>query len=276
MTSIKRAAGITLLGVYPHPDDEQGLGGAFARALRQGAKAYLLCMTRGEAGQISDPALATPETLGAVRTEELRRAVAVYDWEPPIVLDFPDGHLHEINEAELTDAIVTEIRRLRPQVLVTFDETGIYGHLDHIAVHHAATAAFTQAADPAYRPDLGPAHRVKKLYYSTMPRSAMQAAIAGAGDDADFGGDRRTIALEEMGTPDETITTVVKTPEFLPLFRESIQEHRTQFSPEALEEFESFGAGEFFATSWFIRVHPAPPPGATLPDEDDLLTGLIG
>jgi LmbE family N-acetylglucosaminyl deacetylase len=276
MTSIKRAAGITMLGVFAHPDDEQVVGGVFTRAVRQGAKSYILCATRGEAGQISDPALATPETLGAVREQELRDALAIYGWEPPILLDYIDGTLSNVDQDELADAIVAVIRELKPQVLVTFEETGIYGHRDHIAIHHAATAAFRNAADADHRPDLGHAHRVKKFYYVTIPFSRLQRLIEAMGDEADVGGDERTIELTAMGTPDDQITTVVETPELLDLSRAGTLVHRTQFGPEMIEFFERFGADAWFGTTYLVRVHPAPLPGATLPDEHDLLAGLTG
>ena len=96
---------------------------------------------------------------------------------------------------ELADAIVAVIRELKPQVLVTFEATGIYGHRDHIAIHHAATAAFSLAADADHRPGLGRAHRVKKFYYVSIPFSRLQRLIEAMGDEADVGGDERTIEL---------------------------------------------------------------------------------
>jgi LmbE family N-acetylglucosaminyl deacetylase len=276
MTSIKRAAGITMLGVFAHPDDEQVVGGAFTRAVRQGAKAYIVCATRGEAGQISDPALATPDTLGAVREQELRDAVALYGWEPPILLDYRDGTLPDVDQGELADAIVLQIRTLKPQVLVTFEETGIYGHLDHIAIHHATNAAFRLAADAEYRPDLGRAHRVKKFYYVTIPFSRMQRLITAMGDGADVGGDRRTVELAEMGTPDEQITTIVETPELFEVRRAGTLVHRTQFGPELIELFKRYGEDTWFGSTFLVRAHPAPAAGTALPDEHDLLAGLTG
>jgi LmbE family N-acetylglucosaminyl deacetylase len=276
MTSIKRAAGITMLGVFAHPDDEQSLGGAFTKAVRQGAKAYILCATRGEEGQISDPALATRENLGAVREQELRDALAVYGWEPPILLDYRDGTLPSVDPVELTDAIVKTIREIRPQVLATFEETGIYGHKDHIAIHAAATEAFARAADGEYRPDLGRAHAVKKFYYVAIPRSRMQRLIEAMGDEADVGGDERTIDLHVMGTPDDEITTIVETPDLFEVRKAGTFAHKTQFGPEMHEYFDRFGGETWFGHSYFIRVHPAPAPGATLPDEHDLLAGLAG
>ncbi|MEZ4626316.1 MAG: PIG-L family deacetylase, partial [Thermomicrobiales bacterium] len=147
MTSIGRAAGMRLLGIFAHPDDEQGIGASFTRNVERGAKAYLICSTRGESGQILVDGLATPETLGAVRTAELERAASVLGWEPPIILDYPDGGMHEINRERIVDDYVRLIREIRPHVVVTFEKTGGYGHLDHITVHYAATEAFWLAGE---------------------------------------------------------------------------------------------------------------------------------
>ena len=143
MNSNDASGELTLLGVFAHPDDEQGVGGVFTRAVREyGAKAYIVSVTSGQAGQISDPALATPENLGEVREQELRDAVALYGWEPPILLRYPDGGVADLPPRQLRDDLVKIIRELKPQVLVTFEKTGIYGHVDHIAVHFETFAAF--------------------------------------------------------------------------------------------------------------------------------------
>jgi LmbE family N-acetylglucosaminyl deacetylase len=276
MTSIGRAAGMRLLGIFPHPDDEQMLGAAFTRAVEWGAEAYLVCATRGEAGQIQVEGLATPETLGAVRTGELERAVSILKWQPPIMLDYPDGGMHELDRAEIVDDFVRVIREVRPQVVVTFEKTGGYGHLDHITVHHAATEAFWLAGVEEYKPELGRAWHPAKLYYSAFPRSLFEKLFATTEEDPEIGGDRRTISYDEMGTPDDEITTIVTAPELIPRLRESVFSHRTQFDQDWLDRMGADDYQDWFGVNHFIRVHPAPMPGTTLPDEDDLLAGLIG
>jgi LmbE family N-acetylglucosaminyl deacetylase len=276
MTDRPSAAGVTLLGVFAHPDDEQGLSGVFTRAVEQGAKAYILCATRGQAGQISDPALATPENLGEVREQELRNALSILGWEPPIFLDYYDGKLNQLPGGELADAVLRVIRELKPQVVVTFESTGVYGHVDHIAIHHATNAAIERSGDAGYRPDLGPAHEVPKYYYFAFPRSAMKKFIESAEDEADFGGDQRTISLEEMGTPDELISTVSDVRDYRALASRAISAHRTQFTAEARERMGNESPrDEFFGTTYLMRVKPAPSPGTQLPDETDILTGIV-
>jgi LmbE family N-acetylglucosaminyl deacetylase len=276
MTSIGRAAGMRLLGIFAHPDDEQGIGATFTRAVDQGAKAYLVCATRGEAGQIMVEGLATPETLGAVRTAELELATSLLRWQPPIMLDYPDGGMHEVDLALIVDDLVRIIREIRPQVVVTFEKNGGYGHLDHITVHHAATEAFWLAGNAAYKPDLGRAWEPSKLYYGAIPRSFFLKMLASSEENPDIGGDRRTLSYEEMGTPDEEITTIVTARELIPTLRKSVLSHRTQFGEDWVDRFKSDEFEDWFGTNTFVRVHPAPLPNATLPDEHDLLTGLIG
>ena len=276
MTSIGRAAGMRLLGIFAHPDDEQGVGAAFTRSVERGAQAFLLCSTRGEAGQIRVSDLATPATLGAVRTGELELATSILKWQPPIILDYPDGGMHEVNRAEIVDDYVRVIRDVRPHVVVTFERNGGYGHLDHITAHFAATEAFWLAGDAEFKPELGAAWQPQKLYYGAIPRSFFVKMLEASEEDPDIGGDRRTISYDEMGTPDDEITTVVRAPELIPLLRKSVLSHRTQFGDDWIERFNSDDFEDWFGVSHFVRAHPAPLPGTALPDEDDLLAGLTG
>jgi LmbE family N-acetylglucosaminyl deacetylase len=277
MNSTVATEQLTLLGVFAHPDDEQGVGGAFTKAVREhGAKAYIVSVTSGQAGQISDPALATPETLGEVREQELRDAVALYGWEPPILLRYQDGQVADLPPGQLRDDLVKIIRQLKPQVLVTFEKTGVYGHVDHIAVHFETFAAFEKAADPNHRPDLGPAHQVAKFYYTAMPRSVMREITRAMGEEMDFGGDERTIEIDELGIPDEEITTLVDVHDLVALRSAGMFVHKTQFGEEMRKRIETRRkSNDFFGQEAFIRAYPAPDPDATFPDETSILEGIV-
>src|SRR5262245_11310253 len=127
-----------LLCVFAHPDDEQwDTAGALPACVERGVEVDLLTATSGEAGEISDPALATRETLAVVREEELQAACSLLGLQPPILLRDPDGRLGEVDRDLLADQIAATIRHLRPRVVLTFDASGGYGHPDHIAIHHA-------------------------------------------------------------------------------------------------------------------------------------------
>jgi len=268
-----------ILLAFAHPDDEQfGKAGALMKAIDRGARVHVVTATRGQVGGISDPALATPETLGAVREQELRDACAICGFEPPILLDYMDGALADADPAGVRDAVVAEIRRLRADVVMTFDRNGGYGHRDHIAIHHATVAAVAAAADPAHRPDLGPAHAVAKVYFSATPRSGraqLEAILAAHGyPPIDFGS-VRTIPVEEMGTADDRVTTIVEVGDYAERKIAGTLAHRTQFG--ARSPWARIPVADLLpviARESFVRAHPAPT--GPLPDEDDLLAGLPG
>ncbi len=116
-----RVAGLRVMGIYAHPDDEAfSLAGSFARVTDAGHMAALLCATRGERGEIADPALATPETLGSVREQELRQACAEVGVDDVSFLGYSDGELAQAAEAEAVGRIVAHLRRFKPDVVVTF------------------------------------------------------------------------------------------------------------------------------------------------------------
>ena len=161
--------GRTVMAVLAHPDDESfGTAGTFAALTRAGARAVLVCATRGDVGEISDPSLATAETLADVREWELHCSAEALGAEPPIILGYRDSGMagsaeneHELALAvaapdEVTGRVVRLVREHRPDVLVTFDPNGGYGHPDHIAIHKAATRAYREAGDPScYLEQLG-------------------------------------------------------------------------------------------------------------------------
>jgi LmbE family N-acetylglucosaminyl deacetylase len=159
---------LKLLAVFAHPDDESmGLGGVLAKYAAEGIETYLVCATRGERGWAgvpeSDPGL---EGLGKIRTKELEAAGGVLGLKEIQFLDYVDGDLDQANPREAIQKIASHIRRIKPQVVVTFGPDGAYGHPDHIAISQFASAALICAADAGYADDAKlPAHRVQKLYF---------------------------------------------------------------------------------------------------------------
>jgi LmbE family N-acetylglucosaminyl deacetylase len=162
---------LRLLGVFAHPDDETFcIGGTLAKYIEQGATAMVASFTRGEAGQIRDAAVATRQTLGAKRSAELDLACAELGVQHARCFDYGDGKLQSLPSEQLVVPIVELIREFRPNIVFTFDETGAYGHPDHIAICHATTVAIQEAANPAFNSDLPP-HTVDRLYHATFPRN---------------------------------------------------------------------------------------------------------
>jgi LmbE family N-acetylglucosaminyl deacetylase len=268
-----------VLCVFAHPDDEQfGTAGALLACIEHGLPVHLVCATRGDRGEISDPSLATPETLGQVREGELRTASALLGIEPPVILGFGDGTLSEVDAAALRDAVVAEIRRVQPAIVLTFDANGGYGHPDHIAMHRATLAAFPLAGDAGYRPELGAAHSPRKLYVTAYPKSSLEVMNEGLRTlglpPIDFG-DVQTIDADELGTADERITTVVSVERLYERRMASLFAHRTQYGPESIfARFPDDLNRRLAAFDYFIRLIPAPPQGAWLPDEANLWDGL--
>lgn len=162
---------LRILALFAHPDDELGAGGTLAKYAEAGADITLVSATRGEAATIYCDDCATPDTLAAVRTQELEcccRALGIahLQW-----LDWPDGGVSTISEATAVAQLVPIIRRIRPHILITHPEHGTYPHPDHIAVHHRALAAYRAAADPNYDAEAGPAWATPKLYVRVIPES---------------------------------------------------------------------------------------------------------
>ena len=231
-----------LLGVFAHPDDEGTTSGALLHYSMLDVEPGLVVATRGEVGEISDPALATPETLGKVREGEMRAAAEVLGVRNLWFLDYRDSgmagtpenadprSLAQANAAEVVGKMVAIIRRFRPQVMVTFDETGGYGHPDHIAVYRHTTSAFYAAADAVQYPEHGPAHMVSKLYYTSFPRSFIRQ-IAEYMREQDYHGSFSNLDPEKLGLPDELIDVRLNVEPLLETKNRSWSMHRTQIDP---------------------------------------------
>jgi LmbE family N-acetylglucosaminyl deacetylase len=272
------------LGIFAHPDDESfGLAGTMARAIMSGHPAAIVCATRGEEGQIADPALATPANLGQVRERELRAACAAVGVVDVAFLDYVDGHLAEANETEAVGRIVFHIRRLRPAVVATFDAKGGYGHVDHMAIHRYTLAAVAAAADPArfyshLAAGLQP-HRVRKVYYTAIPRErllAMRDQARAQGQDFIPGGDEATIPVEEMGTPMAEVTTMMRLSDAEFAAKQgSMRAHATQmpadspFTQATPEELRAF-----LGTETLVLAPPPISDRAYPTPESDIFAGL--
>ena len=276
---------LALLGVFAHPDDEQTMTGAFARAALEGMRTGLICATRGEVGEISDPALATPENLGYVREHELKAAMAVVGVKYLWFLDYRDSGMAGTPENEdarnfiksdqeqALGKIVKIIREFKPTVMVTFEPNGGYGHPDHMAISRLATEAFDAAADPGRFRGVGEPWQAGRLYYTAFPRSLIKKMgehFRAQGVDMGMG----DVDAESMGLPDEEITSAVDTNEFVPLKMKSLDQHRTQMNPESpFNKLPDELVNELRGVEYYALVKGEPlPDGAQL--STDLFAGL--
>src|SRR6185437_4280732 len=141
---------LKLMAVLAHPDDESlGMGGVLARYAHEGVATYVITATRGQRGRFYDNANRPDDAaVGRVREEELRCAVRELGVHELTLLDYHDGDLDRADPREAAELIATHLRRVRPDVVLTFDQFGAYGHPDHIAICQFATAGIVLAADP--------------------------------------------------------------------------------------------------------------------------------
>ncbi len=157
----------SVLCVFSHPDDESfGVGGALAGYAMRGTPVDVLCLTRGQAGQLGDPPVTTREQLGAAREEALRAAMRLLHFRDLYLLDYEDGQLDQVSPDALREEIAGVMRRVRPTAVITFGPHGINGHPDHVATSRAAVAAFAQAR--------GDIPEMQRLYYVAVPRQIAQ------------------------------------------------------------------------------------------------------
>ncbi|MBI2243965.1 MAG: N-acetyl-1-D-myo-inositol-2-amino-2-deoxy-alpha-D-glucopyranoside deacetylase [Nocardioides sp.] len=260
-----------LLLVHAHPDDESiGQGATMAKYAAEGRGVTLVTCTGGEMGEILVPELThlaadQEDRLGEHRRGELAAAMAelgVTDhrylggfgtyrdsgmkWhEDGHAVPADDIHQNAFWHADLTEAadhLVAVIREVRPQVLVTYDQFGGYGHPDHIQAHRVATYAAALAAVPSYRKDLGAAWDIAKIYWGAMSESRMRAALRAlreAGDTTAFEGMDPDGPLPPFVTADEDLSAVVDAQEHVEAKLAAMRAHATQITTD----------GPFFALS---------------------------
>jgi LmbE family N-acetylglucosaminyl deacetylase len=180
-----------LLVVMAHPDDETfGTGGTLAYYASKGVEVHLICATRGEVGDVEPELLKGFDSVADLRESELRCAAETLGISQVHMLDYRDsgmpGSIDNVHPQALAAApldqvageIVSYIRELKPEVVITFDPIGGYHHPDHIAIHNATVKAFYAAADGAqYKEDGMAPFQSHKLYFHTFPKGFMKMAL---------------------------------------------------------------------------------------------------
>ena len=243
--------GRTILAIFAHPDDESlTCGGTIARLTDAGAKVVLLCASRGERGSVSDPALVPDGDLGRVRTRELYAAAAILGVADVVVLDHHDGNLRWQDVPELHTEIVAFVEKHAPSAVITFDEDGLYWHLDHIGVHERTYTAMRSfgASAPA-------------LYYVTMPKGIMQEVVEAARargatlPDASVWG----IVPDAFGAAAEPASLMIDVRAWVPRKLAALRCHRTQLGPgHPIAWIDDDQARRWLGVEYFRR---APIPG---------------
>jgi LmbE family N-acetylglucosaminyl deacetylase len=268
-----------LMAVLAHPDDESmGFGGALAKYASEGVEVFVLTATRGDRGRyqghpLGDDAHPGAEALAEIRGAELRAAAAVLGVRELVLLDYHDQQLDDAEPGEVIAEIARHLRRIRPDVVVTFGPDGAYGHPDHVAISQFTTAAIVAAAEPAAAGDEdagGPSHSVSKLYYLAWPADAWAAF------EAAF---RKLVSTvdgrERQATPwpEWAITTVIDTRAFWSTVWRAISCHGSQVSAyERLRDLTPEHHGALWGRQSFYRVFSTVNGGRK--PEADLFAGI--
>ena len=256
--------------VHAHPDDECiGNAATMAKYVAAGRDVTLVTCTAGEMGEILVPELEhmasnKDDTLADQRKIELdnaMKALGVTDYRhlggfkryrdsgmqwhaDGHAIPADDVHANAFWNADLTEAashLVEIIRETKPQVLVTYDEFGGYGHPDHIQAHRVATYAASLAAVKSYRPDLGPAHDITKIYWGAMSAAKVRQGLRDlreAGDTVTFEG-MDPDNLPAFMVEDDALSAKVEADDYAHVKMEALRAHRTQIAVD----------GPFFALS---------------------------
>lgn len=270
----------TLLAIFAHPDDESfGTGGLLALNASRGHKTVLVTATRGEVGEISDPTIATRETLGQVREQELRAAADILGISELVILDYRDSGMADTEDNEHPKALVQAdadeivgqlvgiIRRFKPDVVVTFDDNGGYGHPDHIAIHHHTVAAYHAADDPSRFIDQGEPWNPKRLYYSVFPKSTftrMRTILEENGQDTS---QLDRFEEHDLGWPDDEIHGVIDVSGVVDAKWAALNSHKTQFGMDNLfNKIPVETAKALMGQEYLVQVAPEPPKGVTYSD----------
>jgi LmbE family N-acetylglucosaminyl deacetylase len=266
---------LTLMAVHAHPDDEVlSTGGVLAKAAAEGIRTVLVTCTNGEQGD--GPGGVKPGEPGhdeasvrAVRLEELRESVALLGISDVELLGYGDSgmvgwagneHLEAFANIPLDQSagrLAELMERYRPDVVVTYDENGNYGHPDHIQANRITVAAIEKTGIPA------------KLYYAAISRKGMTDLFAYLRETGTELGDFEP--GDDFGTPDELITTTVDVSPYVVRKRKALEAHASQGDGIFMLRMPEEGQQRMFGQESFVRQFSTVP---TPDHEDDLFAGL--
>ena len=271
--------GISVLGAFAHPDDEGfGCGGTLAMLVARGARVTVAVGTNGDVGEISDPALATPETLHLVRQEEMRQAMKITGVQEVRFMGYRDSgmagtpendhprSLYQAPRDRVADELAQIIRETRPDAVLTHDPTGGYGHPDHTTMCELVTRAFQVVTGEG---GTAQESRTMLLYYVCFPRSSfrrMWQQMLDAGVTPPFA----SLDIDRLGSPDDEVTTTLDIREYVDTKIESLNCHRTQIDSNGpFPQLPPDVTRDMMGIEYFALVEPQ-----GLDSGADLLAGL--
>lgn len=282
--------GKILLAVLAHPDDETfGTGGTLAYYARRGVEVHLICATRGEVGEMDAELLKGFASPGERREYELSCAADKLGLRKVHFLGYRDSGMPGSPENQHPQALVAQpleevacrvagyIRKLKPQVVITFDPIGGYRHPDHIAIHQATVRAFSLAADPDFHDTDGlPPHQAQKLYFHTIPRTFLRMAVfflrLFGNDPRRFGknGDIDLLSIAEVRFPTHA---AIDYREVIHVRDEAAACHSSQGGGQMTRGISGWLRKMFQARETYMRAVPEVTPGEKV--ERDLFEGII-
>jgi LmbE family N-acetylglucosaminyl deacetylase len=274
-----------LLFSLAHPDDESfGSGGTIARYVHEGAEVFYICATNGDVGTVSPEKMNGYNSVAELRIAELDRASEILGFKKVFKLGYKDSGMMNSETSkdptclwlapreQVARRVVEVIREVKPQVVVTFNKYGGYGHPDHIAIQRATTDAIQLAGDATY--DTGqPPYQPQKLYYTGVAVRMFRIMLpymrlrgidprrVGRNNDIDF------LAILENVEPIHTRINISK---YFEVWDRASACHASQLGGGAprlplIRKLFARGQG-------FTRVYPVPKYNRV--DENDLFAGV--
>lgn len=264
---------LKLMAILAHPDDESlGNGGMLAKYAAEGIETHLVVATRGERGwpgkESEYPGM---EALGQMREAEVLEAASVLGIHSVQFLGYLDGELDQAHPAEIIAKIVGHLRRIKPDVVVTFGPFGGYGHPDHIAICQFTTAAIVEAANlrSLYYQNLPP-HSVSKLYYMAETEEIFSVYQSVFGD--------LVMSIDDtkrglVSWPTWSVSAIIDTWHYWRTIARAISCHRTQVPAyHVLEHLSPEQRKTLWGTQTYYRAFSLVNGGRQV--ETDLFAGL--
>lgn len=279
-----------LLIAYAHPDDESfGNGGLISKYVAQGIEVYYICATNGDVGSVPDDMKDLYPTIAELRLAELACASAKLGFKQVFTFGYKDSGMMgsptnqdpeclwyhgQHHPEQVTKRVVEVIRQVKPQVILTFNRYGGYGHPDHIAIQRATTEAFQLAGDTHYQTEQ-PAYQPQKLYYGGLPNFMLKAVLFWMklrGVDVRRMGLNKDIDYQAIIDNLEPYHASVDIRDYLDAWDDASACHKSQGGGGLTRGLPKWVRRIMFAHQTFTRVHPVPSRNRI--DEKDLFEGV--
>lgn len=277
-----------ILAVLAHPDDESfGLGGTLALYAQRGYETYYVCATRGEVGAADEEFMKGFKDTAEMRTDELMRAAKELGLKEVIFLGYRDSGMPgmeanqhpnaQINHPieEVAGKVVKHIRKIKPDVVITFDPIGGYKHPDHIHIHRATVMAFANSDDASFYPEAGEAYKPQALYFQVFPRGflkAMTRLMPLIGRDPTKFGRNGDINLKELAEVDFPVHVRVHTRSVSEIKTRASAQHASQGGIQMRRGLMGFITRLFGEREDFMQAYP--PVEGDFKRKSDLFEGI--